>query len=369
MPRVVGIDPGTVSFDLCGLEDGRLFLDVTIPSSEISANPHLLTETLTAAGPVDLIVGPSGYGLPWVPASQLSEREISLCLLTAERNRHRQPIIGGMDRMLADLKASGLPVLLMPGVIHLPTVPEHRKANKIDMGTADKLCALALGVFEQARRLSIPYAETAFIYVEVGGAFTAVMAVQNGQVVDGFGGSSGPPGYQALGAMDGELAYLLGAFHKEVLASGGVAWMAGDPSLPPEEAAQRMEHDATVRRAWEALFEGVLKCVAAEIAVVPNAREVLLSGRLARIPAVREELERRLSRFAPVRRISGLARIAKEAAQGAALIADGLAGGPMAELVETMRLREASGTVLDHLHVHSAEALRQRYLGQSPSTK
>ena len=27
MPRVIGIDPGTVSIDICGLDNGRLFLD------------------------------------------------------------------------------------------------------------------------------------------------------------------------------------------------------------------------------------------------------------------------------------------------------------------------------------------------------
>ena len=30
MPRVIGIDPGTVSIDLCGLDDGRLFLQSVI---------------------------------------------------------------------------------------------------------------------------------------------------------------------------------------------------------------------------------------------------------------------------------------------------------------------------------------------------
>ena len=39
-----------------------------------------------------------------------------------------------------------------PGVVHLPTVPAYRKVNRVDMGTADKVCAAALAVREQADR-------------------------------------------------------------------------------------------------------------------------------------------------------------------------------------------------------------------------
>ncbi|MDQ7029068.1 MAG: DUF1464 family protein [Ardenticatenia bacterium] len=366
MTRVLGIDPGTLSFDLCGLEDGEVFLDISIPSADIAADPRVLINTLEASRPLDLIIGPSGYGLPWVSLAKFSERDRFLVILADERERGRAALVGGMGEMLEQLRASGMPMLFMPGVIHLPTVPEHRKANKIDMGTADKLCCLALGIFDQARRHGIPYAETSFIYVEVGGAYTAVMVVQDGQVVDGLGGSTGPPGFYALGAMDGELAYLLGTFHKEVLFSGGVAYMAGKPTLSPEEAARHMDSDPALYRAWEALFEGVVKSVAAEMAIVPGVREILLSGRLTRIPAVRKELRRRLSRFAPVHRVSGIAQTAKEAAQGAAIIADGMAGGQFADLVDTMRLREAQGTVLDYIYVSTAEELRHKYLFNFP---
>jgi predicted butyrate kinase (DUF1464 family) len=115
--------------------------------------------------------------------------------------------------------------------------------------------------------------------------------------------------------------------------------------------------------AWEALLEGVVKSVAAELVVVPGPREILISGRLCRTDKIREELMRRLSALGPVRRVEGLARVAKEAAQGAAIIADGLAGGPNAGLVETLEIRGATGTVLDHLHIQDAEALKKKYLG------
>jgi predicted butyrate kinase (DUF1464 family) len=362
MSRVIGIDPGTVSFDLCGLEDGQIFLDTSIPSAEVAANPQALVDALLSARPLDLIIGPSGYGLPWVSIKDFGAPELFLFILVDERERGRISVLSGMSKMIKLMKESELPILFMPGVIHLSTIPAHRKANKIDMGTADKLCCTVLAVFDQARHHCIPYDETSFILVEVGGAYTAVVAVEGGQIKDGLGGTTGGPGFYSLGMIDGELAYLLGRFHKEVLFSGGVAYIAGQPDLSPEEAAHLFGTDEHLNRGWEALIEGVVKSVAAEMTVVTSPREVLLSGRLCRIPTICDELARRLGRFAPVRRVSGMAEVAKEAAQGAALVADGLAGGQFTDLVQTMRLKEAQGTVLDYLYIRGAEELKRRYL-------
>ena len=364
MTRAIGIDPGTVSFDVCGLEDGQVFLDTTLPSPEFAANPQALIDLLKSAQPLDLIAAPSGYGLPVVPIEKFGDQERFLFTLVDERERGRIPVLGGMGKMVPLMKTSGLPIVFIPGVIHLSTVPEHRKANKLDMGTADKLCCLALGIYDQSRRYGIAYQETSFILAEVGGAYTAVMAVAGGKVVDGVGGTVGGPGYYSLGSMDGELAYLLGSFHKELLFTGGSAYMSGHPESSPEEFADLAERDERARMAWEALMEGVVKSVAAELAVVPKPREILLSGRLCRTQKIRQELTRRLAAFGPVRRVEGFAQVAKEAAQGAAIIADGLAGGRCREMVDIMEIRGARGTVLDHLYIQGAEALRGKYLAQ-----
>lgn len=362
MTRTIGIDPGTVSFDVCGLDDGQVFLDTTLPSPDFAANPQALIDLLQSARPVDLIAAPSGYGLPLVPIEQFGNQEKFLFTLVDERERGRIPVLGGMGKMIPLMKDSGLPILFLPGVIHLPTVPEHRKANRLDMGTADKMCCLALGIYDQARHYHIPYQETSFILAEVGGAYTAVMAVDGGKVVDGLGGTVGGVGYYSLGGMDGELAYLLNGFHKEILFSGGAAYIAGRPELSPEEFIELAETDERAHIAWEALLEGVCKGVAAELVVAPRSREILISGRLTRTQKVREALIQRLSQFGLVRQVEGFARVAKEAAQGAALIADGLAGGHFQNLVETMEIQGAKGTSLDHLHIKNAETLRQRYL-------
>jgi predicted butyrate kinase (DUF1464 family) len=62
----------------------------------------------------------------------------------------------------------------------------------------------------------------------------------------------------------------------------------------------------------------------------------------------------------PVRLLTGFANIAKQGAQGAALVADGLAGGANSPLVNRLRIREARGTVLDYLIFVSPTAARQR---------
>jgi len=362
MARAIGIDPGTVSFDLCGLEDDHLFLDESIPTEELASNPRALVDLLQQAGSVDMVIGPSGYGLPWVDVQELDSQEKDLLLLSRKEDQHTDTIIGGLGRVLSLLKASGLPIILAPAVIHLSTVPAHRKVNRIDMGTCDKVCGVALGVYDQARHLDISYEQTSFLYVELGGAFTAIIAVEGGAIVDGIGGTSGSLGHLASGAMDGEVAYLLGDFPKGTLASGGVAYVAGEPEAPPEQLIARAGTDDQCRLAWDAFTESLTKAVASLMAVLSSPTEILLSGRLCRIPPILQRVEESLAPFAPVRRVRGFAETAKEAAQGAALIAEGLAGGRNEGLVRAMRLREAEGSVLDHLYLKGSEALRNEYI-------
>lgn len=70
MPRVIGIDPGPVSIDIYGLDEGRLFLDRSLPIAEALADPSIVAGLLEAAGPLDLVAGPSGYGLPLTAARE-----------------------------------------------------------------------------------------------------------------------------------------------------------------------------------------------------------------------------------------------------------------------------------------------------------
>src|SRR5262249_57076057 len=122
----------------------------------------------------------------------------------------------------------------------------------------------------------------------------------------------------------------------------------GAPGLAPEDLAARAAQDPRARVAWDALIEAAAKLVAALRVAVPAAREVLISGRVGRVPAVAEAVAQCLAGAIPVRPLGGYASAVKEAAQGAALIADGLAGGPHRDLGGAMRLRECRRAVLGH---------------------
>jgi len=361
MPRVVGVDPGTQSFDLCGLADGQVFLEASIGADDARRAPAALVDRLEAALPLDLIAAPSGYGLPLVPVAALDQTQLDLAVLVRPEDRDQPERVGGLRAMVELMRARRLPAILLPGVVHLDTVPAHRKVNRVDMGTADKLCVAALGIWDQGRRLGRPPEETAFVLLELGGFFTAALAVEHGRIVDGIGGSAGGLGYRALGTLDGEVAYALGRVRKSTLFTGGAAFVAGAPDLPPEDLAPRAVRDARARVAWEALIEASAKLVAALRVAAPGAREVLLSGRVGRVPAVADALGQRLAGALPVRPIDGFTTHVKEAAQGAALIADGLAGGRHRNVVEAMHLRESRGSVLDHLHVAGADEVRRHF--------
>jgi predicted butyrate kinase (DUF1464 family) len=354
LSRVAGVDPGTVSFDVCVLDDGDVILERSFRTVDVGADPQLLVKALADVGPFELVLGPAGYGLPLVPVAQVGERELALMLLLREDEPHGHVGIGGMRSIVRSLMASGLPVVFGPGAIHLPTIPAYRKWNRIDLGTADKVASAALCIADQARRLGVDFAETSFVMLELGGAFSAALAVNGGRIVDGLGGSAGPIGARACGALDAEAAYLLGAaLSKQTVFSGGALDPKGDLDL--SEGLEALRRDPRHRAGWLALEEGAAKAALALTASAPAPREILVAGRLAEAPGMIDALGARLAHVAPVRIAKGLA-----AAHGAAVLADGLAGGRYAALVERLGVRDASGSALDHLRVHGADRIRLR---------
>lgn len=353
MPRVAGVDPGTVSFDLCVLQDSEPVVEEVFDTGSLSEDSGPLLLALTRHGPYDLVYGPSGYGLPLVAAADVGERELAEMVLVRPDERGRDTGVGGMRSLLRALARSGLPVVFGPGVIHLSSVPPHRKYNRIDLGTADKVCAAAYAIVEQSARRAIALRETAMVLLELGGAFTAALAIADGQIVDGVGGSSGPLGVRAAGALDGELAYLLApALRKRTLFTGGALDPTGAGEITDLAA---LWSSPAHTDSWTALLEAAAKAVRGLVVSVPAPHEIAVSGRLARLPELVAALASSLDDIAPV--IALVPGRASAAAHGGALLADALAGGRNATLAEVLRLRESSGTALDHLRVVGAETI------------
>jgi predicted butyrate kinase (DUF1464 family) len=333
--RVAGTDPGTSSLDVVVLTDGAVGEQRRFSPVEVRSDPAAPVRWLEERGPLMLVAGPSGYGLPLVRSEAVTERDLDLMSLVRPDERDQAQGVAGFAALVRAFASKSLPVVFLPGVVHLATVPAHRKLNRIDLGTADKLCVAALALAQRPDGWS-------GCVVELGSAFTACVVAAGGRIVDGVGGTGGPIGWASGGGWDGEAAYLLSPLTKGDLFGGGAAALG-------ETGRARFR-------------EGVVKTVAGLRAATPFD-EVLLSGRLLETePSLAEAVEAGLRRFVGVGRLASLPGAwVKQAAQGAALLADGLAGGRWAPLVERLRLREAAGTVMDHLTQPRADEVRAAF--------
>ncbi|MET1160103.1 MAG: DUF1464 family protein [Thermoprotei archaeon] len=361
MVRALGIDPGTGSFDLVVVEKDRVVWEESIDTPLIAKNPGVLVEAVEKAGQVDIIAGPSGYGTPVVCNNDIIDPyrfAVEVLLLSKPRDIDegvRRGELGimvykALAEVVRELWKRKLPVCYIPSVILLPTIPRYRKINKIDMGTADKLAVTVLAVYDQSRRLGIHYSETSFILVEMGFGYNAVIGVENGRVVDGIGGTLTPMGFLTAGVLDGEVVALGRTWSRSDVFYGGVATLCGVED--PVKALEKSRSDNLCRDGFNAMYEGIVKTVKAVLASVSKPREIILSGRLTRIPEIYEEIAKKLENIAPTTKLRGLdgAKISKEAGQGYAVIGEGLAGGFFRELVEYMGIKSARGTVLDNVY-------------------
>ena len=277
------------------------------PRKSCHADPAAPVRWLTERGPFDLVAGPSGYGLPLVRARDCTDRDLALMTLVRPDERGRGQGVVGFGDLLRALCASDLPVVFLPGVIHLPTVPAHRKINRIDLGTPDKLCVAALALAAHATDIE----QVRACVVELGSAFTACVVIDGGRVVDGLGGTSGPCGWGSGGAWDGELAYLLSPLAKRDLFAGGASSVpdaAAGPALVSGGACEGGRRTAG--------RHAVRRDRAVGAAAAKRNRRWRTRSRWT-WPAWVESRDLHSLPGAWV----------KHAAQGAAVIADGLAGG------------------------------------------
>src|SRR5262249_40336909 len=152
--------------------------------------------------------------------------------------------------------------------------------------------------------------------VEIGSAFTAVLVVQEGRLVDASAGTRGPIGVRSGGAWDGEVAYWKCPLSKRDLFRGGLEDLG---ALGPA-----------------AFRESLTKQIAGLQAVTPFER-IYLSGEALKRAEIAEFAGESLARFGRVTSLPSLPGAwVKHAAQGSTLLADALAGGQFGPLAESL---------------------------------
>jgi len=349
--RVIGIDPGSKSWDFFGLEDKEIILDTSIPSNELIEEPSKALTIIKSVENIDLIVAPSGFGLPLKKVEDVTEEDIFLILLKFDKKEKDKLI--GLGEILRLIKEEKIPGVIIPGVKHLPTIPRYRKINKIDMGTADKLCTAVTGIRDQVERLNINPKNTNFIMVEIGYGFTSVLAIEGGQVIDGIGGSN-IMGFRACGSLDGEIAYLIKNVNKKSIYSGGLSSIAGHLDLTLKEIILLAKKDEQAKMAFNAYISELTKAIYAISSSYSSKNkitEILLAGRSSELQYIKEQISINLDNLFPVNQMKSYSTISKHAAQGAAFIANGLLGGEFEPIISNLKIKEAKGSILDDLYI------------------
>ncbi len=302
---VLGIDPGTSRWGFVFLEGGKVVEEKSIPTPQIKANLNAVVELAKCA---QLVVGPSGYGIPLKKVADLTEMDFLEILL----KHPGEKTVMGLETVLRAFKEANINAYVLPGVKLLPTVAERKKKNKIDMGTPDKLCAAVAGIVDQSRRLKLHYNETSFILAEIGFGFDAFIAVEGGRIIDGIGGAMSSSTWRGE---DGEILYLKGGVGKEELRKGDVAVK---------------KVCAGALRDINMLLEDF------------KPREILVSG--SKSAEVFGFLKTQLKNVVHLNTCKS-----SNAAYGAAVIADGLAGGEFKDLIGLIGIKEARGGNLDYV--------------------
>ena len=313
----LGIDYGTGSWKTALLREGHSPDHRSFASSD---------EVRTYVGEIEgrypglPIILPSGFGIPLKRVQELDDRDLFEIAL-----RWDSPSERGLSRFLMALRGSHLNAYCIPAVKLLPSVPIHRKVNRVDMGTSDKLCAAAF-FLSQLRERGARFESCDFLMLEVGLAFRAIVAVRAGKIVDGLGGTAGGIGPLCRGSIDGELAYLYEWDTKQSVYHGGAQDI--------EARFGGYGHAAF----WEGLEKDLLMFLH-----IHGLKTVLVAGR--RKQEVRDRLGQRFQVEAPTDETEGF-----EAATGAAILADGIAGGRHAGLVTHLGLRDVTDRALDWIY-------------------
>lgn len=359
--RVAGIDPGTKSFDIVLLEEDSVSWEKSIDTLEIVRDPTILTTELERLQ-ADVVVAPSGYGIPLDNGLNVKDPRklvVEVILLTAHSDlmsfEKRDEIGAGVYKGLMDVTISLVKkmkdrVVFIPGVIHLPTIPWYRKVNKVDMGTADKLASTFLAVYEISYLKGIDYDDVNLILVELGFGYNAVIAVSDGKIVDGIGGTYASIGTLTAGSMDLEVVAGSKVWSRWDVAHGGILDITGLYDI--EEFLRRSEQgEEPYASLYNAYIEGIIKDINRAKVSVPDADIIVLTGRFSRVRKIFKHIREKINDM-EVLNLRGLkgAVISKESAQGYVAIGAGLYNGAFTKLLKHMEIDRSCGTSVDYVY-------------------
>ncbi|TFF63558.1 MAG: DUF1464 domain-containing protein, partial [Promethearchaeota archaeon] len=125
--RVIGVDPGSKSFDFFGLDEDNIILDTAVPTKDLMREPKKFITIINAVREdkeIDSMVAPSGFGLPLKKVNEIDEEDIFYTLLKFEEKETEKLL--GLGSILRLIKEENIPGIIVPGVKHLPTIPKYR---------------------------------------------------------------------------------------------------------------------------------------------------------------------------------------------------------------------------------------------------
>lgn len=189
----------------------------------------------------------------------------------------------------------------IPAVAYIDSIPAYRKLNRADMGTAGNLCATTT-ILSRMREREAAWSEMRFLYLEVGYMTKSIVVVEDGYIINGIG-------------------------TQEHMYRGN--WF------------DEPESDALVE---EAFWEGLTQDLAGLMAI-HHFEDIVVREQSAAEEDIRRKdaVIERLDEHYQLYTFPGYEseKAGYDIAIGAALIAEGLAyGGPAADVVERLRLRE-----------------------------
>ncbi|MEZ0290188.1 MAG: DUF1464 family protein [Sulfolobales archaeon] len=271
--RVLAIDPGTMSTAILLVEENRVEEYIEITSRELSRKPETLFEVIERKEP-DIVVAPSGYGLPPVDIRDLSLEERLKSLLIREDDPGVEDL-KYISFFLRNVSRVKVPVIGLPGVYNLATISNSKRINRIDLGTADKVATAILAAYIYTEGDIERLKNSNIIVLELG-AFTAGVAISRGEIIDGIGGTLYPIGLVSGGGWDGEVTvYIARRIFKKDLFRGGLRDICRSTDL--RDVYERC------REAFDRYVEDIAKTIAMlEVSIRKRSSErikIYLSGR------------------------------------------------------------------------------------------